>query len=198
MLAYIVATVYEFQWWHLPAALAIWLIGLAWLAFYAAGFLTALDISRRCANTARIKGLDVRYYARLGALYSILSIGLGIYLIRKLQGTPTSSFTIRTYYVILFVSWLALILHSLLSFSTFQAMIGILLSFDLSSIIWILTVPIGAPLWTIAIALLLVKKPRTDTGNAAVPALTSILPFVFAFPCSTIPGLLLIYHIFFQ
>ena len=109
MLASVITTVYQFEWWHLPVGLAIMLIGMSWLGIYAAGFLTALDISRRCANSARSRGLNARFYARIGALYSILSIGLGIYLIRKLQGTPTSSSTIRAYYVILFVAWLAII-----------------------------------------------------------------------------------------
>ena len=102
MLASVITTVYQFEWWHLPVGLAIMLIGMSWLGIYAAGFLTALDISRRCANSARSRGLNARFYARIGTLYSILSIGLGIYLIRKLQGTPTSSSTIRAYYVILF------------------------------------------------------------------------------------------------
>ena len=184
MLASVITTVYQFEWWHLPVGLAIMLIGMSWLGIYAAGFLTALDISRRCANSARSRELDARFYARVGALYSILSIGLGIYLIRKLQGTPTSSSTIRAYYVILFVAWLAIIL------------IG-LLAFDSSSMLWILIVPVGIPLWITAIVLLLVKQLRTSTGDSystVLPAFTYILPFVFSFLCSTIPGLLLMYQ----
>ena len=184
MLASVITTVYQFEWWHLPVGLAILLIFLSWLSFYAAGFLTALDISRRCANSARSRGLDPGSYARLGALYSILSIGLGIYLIRKLQGAPTSSSTIRAYYAILFVTWLAIIVLGLLSF-------------DYSSMLWILIVPVGIPLWLTAIVLLLVKQLQKSTGDsysAVLPAFTYILPFVFSFLCSTIPGLLLMYQ----
>ncbi len=184
MLASVITTVYQFEWWHLPVGLAIMLIGISWLGFYAAGFLTALDISRRCANSARSRGLDARSYARLGALYSILSIGLGIYLIRKLQDTPTSSSTIHGYYAILFVAWLAIIVLGLLSF-------------DPSNVLWILIVPLGIPLWITAIVLLLVRQLRTSTGDSnstVLPAFTYILPFVFSFLCSTIPGLLLMYQ----
>lgn len=185
MLAYVMTTVYQFEWWHLPAGVAVILIIMTWLGIYASGFLTALDISRRCANSARNRGLDARYYACIGALYSILSIGLGIYLVRKLQGTPTSSSTIRAYYAILFVAWLAIIVLGLLSF-------------DSSSMLSILMVPVGIPLCMTAIVLLLMKPLRTSTGNSystVLPAFTYILPFVFSFLSSTIPGLLLMYKI---
>ena len=188
MLESVTTTVYQFEWWHLPAGLAILLIGIFWLSFYAAGFLTALDISRRCANSARSRGLDPGSYARLGALYSILSIGLGIYLIRKLQGTPTSSSTIRAYFAILFFAWLAIIILGFLSF-------------DSSNMLWVLIVPVGIPLWIIAIVLLLVKQLRTSAGvskSTVLPAFTYVLPFVFSFLCSTIPGLLLMYQTFIE
>lgn len=189
MLQSVATTVYQFEWWHLPFGLAILLIGASWLAFYAAGFFTALDISRRCASSARNSGLDARLYARLGTLFSILSIGLGIYLLRQLQSKPTPSLTIRTWYAALFVAWLAIIL------------IGIL-SFDPSSRLWILIVPVGFPLWIIAITLPLVKQLRKSTGDsysrsAILPAFTYILPFTLSFLCSALPGLILIWQTLF-
>ena len=179
--------------WGVLLILFLALFSFLGLAFYALGFLAAIPIALKCAKTAEANGLDAGFYARRGGLYSVMSVGLGIYLLRQLQGKHTSRRAIRAYYVLLFASWMLVALYDILGFD--------LAEFSVSGIRYILVAPVGSLLWIVSLVYLLInwrRRKNIDKSQSYVqPGVPYILPFAFAFMTCTIPGAMSMYRILF-
>ena len=179
--------------------------------FYVLGFLCATPIALICARAARRNGLDAGSYARLGALYSVMNIGLGIYLLRRLQGIHISSRTISVYYAMFFSIWLVTsVICAILAVDQFVTL------YDYRELTYFWGNPdriqrllavsviglIGLPVCIASLVHLIAHRFTTNTNRAdtsdgdILPARSYILPFVFYFVLCTVPSIVTMYRSF--